>query len=112
MAEKSCCRRRSTVQPPKLISLTDLVKTTADDLRTIRNAQPGDAVMQFSECEVELGVIVSADVDGKVKFWVIEAGAGASYENSQKVKLKFTAIPGAPGIQAPAVGTGSAPLPT
>jgi hypothetical protein len=99
------------MQPPKLVSLPDLVKTTADDLRAIRNAQPEDTVMQFTECEVELAVVASADVDGKVKFWVVEAGAGISYENSQKVKLKFTAVPGKPGIQAPAVVEGSARLP-
>jgi hypothetical protein len=98
------------MQVPKLISLPDLVKGAADDLRKIHADEPKDTVMQFSECEVELAVVATAEADGKVKFWVVEAGAGVSYENSQKVKLKFTAIPGR-GIQAEAVGEGSAPLP-
>lgn len=98
------------MQLPKLVSLEDIVKTTADELRAIRNSQPADAVMEFSECEVELEVVASADTEGKVKFWVVEAGAGASYENSQKVTLKFKSIPGV-GIQAPSVGTGTARLP-
>jgi hypothetical protein len=99
------------MQAPKLISLPDLVKSAADDLRAIRAAEPQDAVMRFSECEVELGVVASVDANGKVRIWVVEAGAGATYENSQKITLKFTAIPGASGIQAPAVGEEAAPLP-
>lgn len=96
---------------PKLVSLSDLVVSTADELRTIRAKEPQDAVMRFSECEVELAVAVKADVNGKVKFWVIEAGSGLAYENSQKVKLKFSAIPGDAPVQALAVGHGKAPLP-
>jgi NTP-dependent ternary system trypsin peptidase co-occuring protein len=99
------------MQLPKLISLPDLVKSAADDLRAIRTAEPKNSVMQFAECEVELAVVATAEADGKVKFWVVEAGAGVAYENSQKVKLKFVAIPGQPGIQAPAVAEGTAPLP-
>jgi hypothetical protein len=100
------------MQLPKLVTLSELVKTTADELRAIHNAEPkaSDAVMRFSECEVELAVAVAADVDGKVKFWVVEAGSGVSYENSQKVKLKFTSIPGQI-VQAPAVPPGPAQLP-
>jgi Trypsin-co-occurring domain 2 len=100
------------MQPPKLVTLAQLVKTTADELRNIHADEPkGDtAVMRFVECEVELDVAVGADADGKVKFWVVEAGAGVSYENSQKVKLKFTALPNVL-IQAPAMLEGLAPLP-
>lgn len=96
------------MEAPKLISLPDLVKSAADDLRTIQKAQPNDAVMQFSECEVELEVVASVDAKGSVKFWVVEAGGGASYENSQKIKLKFTTIPGKDGIQAQQVPEGRA----
>jgi Trypsin-co-occurring domain 2 len=99
------------MQPPRLISLPDLVKSAADDLRAIHAAEPKDAVMQFSDCEIEIAIVASADAKGKVKIWVVEAGAGVSYENSQKVKLKFTAIPGQQGIQAPSVRLGEAPQP-
>ena len=101
------------MQPPKLISLSELVKSTADELRAIQSNEPRtpSPVMRFTECEVELAVAVGADAEGKVKFWVVEAGTGLSYENTQKVKLKFSAIPGAPPIQAPAVRPGPAQLP-
>jgi hypothetical protein len=100
------------MQLPNVISLPDIVKNTADDLRKIRDAHAQDPVMQFTECEVELTVVASADVEGKIKlFVVVETGAKVSYENTQKVKLKFTTIPGQPGIQAPAVPEGTAPLP-
>jgi len=95
---------------PKLVSLSDLVRTTADELRAIHNAEPKDAVMQFSGCEVELDVVAQADAKGKLKFWVVEAGAGVSYGNTQKVKLKFSPIASAP-IQAAATTEGVAKLP-
>jgi hypothetical protein len=98
------------MEAPKLISLPDLVQSAADDLRRIHAEQPDDAVMQFTECEVELEVVASVDAKGKVKFWVVEAGGGASYENSQKVKLKFAALPGKV-IQAPLVAGEDPPQP-
>ena len=101
------------MQVPGLISLSTLVKTTADELRNIHANEPpaASAVMKFSESEIEVAAVVGADVDGKVKFWVIEAGASGKYENTRKVTLKFSALPNVP-IQAVATGQGSAELPT
>ena len=99
---------------PSVLSLSQIVKATADELRTIHAAEPkpDQGVMRFTECEIELSVLAKAEADGKVKFWVIEAGAGVSYENASKVTLKFTALPGTPVIAAVAAGPGGvAPLP-
>ena len=96
---------------PGLASLSELITTTADELRDIRNhpPPPGQAVMSFTECEIEVAAVVGADADGKVKFWVIEAGASAKYENSHKINLKFKAIDGT--VQAEAVTEGVADVP-
>lgn len=100
------------MEPPKVFSLAELVQTTADELRAIHaNEPPLDrAVMKFTECEVELAVMVKADAKGKVKFWVIEGGIGGSYENGQKITLKFSALPGV-GIVAAVSDTGRSELP-
>jgi hypothetical protein len=97
---------------PGLISLSDLIQSTADELRTIRShpPAPGQAVMRFSACEIEVAAVASADADGKVKFWVIEAGADVKYENSQTVTLKFEAT--GDFVQALVAPEGVAPLPT
>lgn len=100
------------MEPPKIFSLSELVKSTADELRSIHSNEPtpDKAVMKFQECEIELAVTVKADANGKVKFWVVEGGLGGSYENGQKVKLKFSALPGM-GVVALVRDEGVAPLP-
>ena len=100
------------MEPPKVFSLQDLIKSTAEQLHDIQKNQPAvkDAVMKFSECEIELGVTVKADTHGKASFWVVEGGVGAGYENAQKVKLKFTAMDGH-GVYAPVTDFGEGELP-
>ena len=100
------------MQPPKVFSLSEVVRSTADELRRIHADEPSpdQAVMRFTECDIEVSVAVAADVDGKVKFWVIEAGAGVSYKNSQKVILRFSSIPGKEPV-ALVQDSGAAPLP-
>ena len=96
---------------PGLVSLSTLVETTAAELHSIKVKPPANgAVMQFTDCEIEVSAVIGADAEGKVKFWVIEAGGGAKYENTQKVTLKFKALEGVP-IQALSAGTTKAPLP-
>jgi hypothetical protein len=97
---------------PSFISLSEIVKSTADELRLIHKDEPtaDAAVMKFTECEIELSVLAKVEADGKVKFWVVEAGGGASYENASKVTLKFTALPGN-GILAAVQGAQSGPAP-
>lgn len=95
---------------PTLVSLHDLVKSAADELRLVHADEPRDAVMKFTECEIELAVTVSADAKGGIKFWVIEAGAGAAYENAQKITLKFSSLDNRP-ILAAVPAPGAADLP-
>ncbi len=99
---------------PSFLSLSQIVKSTGDELRLIHADEPAAdaAVMKFTECEIELSVLAKVEADGKVKFWVVEAGGGASYENSSKVTLKFSALANRPVLAAVAgVGAGAAPLP-
>jgi len=102
------------MEAPSFLSLSQIVKATADELRTIHATEPkpDQGVMKFTECEIELSVLAKVEANGKVKFWVVEAGGGASYENASKVTLKFTALSAIPVIAA--VGGlpgGVAPLP-
>lgn len=85
---------------PGVVSLYDLIESTAAELRKVRDnaPPPGQETIRLTECEIETEAVVGADADGSVKFWVIEAGAGVKYENTQKVTLKFKAV--GDGIQA------------
>ena len=94
---------------PTPLLLSDVVKDAADQLRAIKAAEPEDPVMKFDACEIELSVAATIDPNGKVNLVVVEFGADASYANTQKVTITFSAS--GEGIQAPATETGSAPLP-
>jgi hypothetical protein len=60
------------VSSPCCFLLADLVKATADQLREIRRAAPtkDEAIIQLSECTVELSVKVTTKGAGKLKFMV------------------------------------------
>ena len=96
----------------KPISLSDLVKQTADELRKVSELPPppGKAVMQFQECELELAVTVAGEAEGGIKFWVLTAGTKVSGEKVSRIKLKFTALPKS-RIQAQATRKGPAKKP-
>ncbi len=61
--------------------------------------QRGKAAMQFEECEVEFAIKVDTGAKAGIKVWVIEIGADAKYEQSNRIKIKFKTIPGS-GLQA------------
>jgi membrane-bound lytic murein transglycosylase len=76
--------------------LADVLKHVAAQLGAADKAAKdgGNPVMQFEECEVEFAVKVEAAGKAGVKVWVMEFGAEAKREQSNKVKIKFKAIPG------------------
>lgn len=91
------------------VSLEQLVLATADDLRRIKKKEPppGEAVMRFAECEIELAVKTTVAANGKLKFWIVEIGGSAGHEATSRIKLKFTAIGDQPVVAVVGVAPGT-----
>lgn len=78
-------------------TLSELVKNVADELRTIKPPATDEAVMQFTECQIELNVKVLIKAGAKAQFWVFaEAGGEASREAGHIIRLKFSSVEGNP----------------
>ena len=94
------------------ISLSTLVRQAAAELRDLKAVPPipGQEVMSFTECSIELSVTVTNEASGGLKFWVVEAGGKAVGSQAHKITLKFSALdPRA--TQAQGASDGKAPLP-
>lgn len=76
------------------VSLSDIVRSAADELREVKEAEPQDPVMTFEKCEIELSVATEVSPGGKLKFLIFEGGVDAKRANTHKVTLTFTAIKG------------------
>lgn len=83
-------------------TLSELIKHTADELRTASISGAEKPVMQFSGCELELSVTVGAEGGGGIRFWIVNASAKAKAETVSKIKLSFGSIPGE-SISYPAI---------
>jgi hypothetical protein len=94
---------------PRPISLADVVRSAADQLRTLRADEVADPVIALESCEIELAVSTAVEPGGKINFYIFEVGTTANFTNSQKVVLTFKAI--GDGVQAAAHGEGVADLP-
>jgi hypothetical protein len=81
-------------------SLAQLIETTANELRAVRDRAPDDTVIQLTDCELELAVTVGAEAGGGIKFWVVDTSAKGNLESVSRVTLKFGPVPGKPGIAA------------
>lgn len=73
------------------LSLSELIRSTADELRDAKNTGD-DAVIELSECELELSVSAAAEGSGGIKFWLIDAGASVKGETVSKIHLKFKPV--------------------
>lgn len=93
-------------------TLGQLIQKTADELRVLENQPRQDTVMQFTSCELELAVTVSAEVGGGIKFTLIDFSAQGSAENASKVKLSFGPLPGKIIAAAAPVSKGKGPRAT
>lgn len=79
----------------KRLDLATLIGHAGDEIRkahAIAIAE-NDAVMEFVDCEIQVGFDVELAMDGKVKFWVIEAGASGTQTVSNTITLKYKALP-------------------
>jgi hypothetical protein len=80
--------------PIKAFSLSELIESTADELRIAHEKVRGqDPVMQFDGCQLELAVTVKGEAGGGVKFLAVNASTKVAGETVSKVKLNFTASP-------------------
>ncbi len=88
-------------------TLAQLIETTANELRTVRDKAKtkDDPVLQFEGCELELAVRVKAEAGGGIKFWLADLSGKATAETVSKVKLSFGPFEGTV-IAAPAMTTG------
>lgn len=73
------------------ISLSELIRSMTSELRAAR-ASGDDAVIELSECELELSVSAVAEGGGSIKFWLIDAGASVKGEAVSKIRLKFNPV--------------------
>lgn len=82
----------------KHVPLADVLSQIADELvQAGENARKrGTPVMQFAECEVEFAVEAETQKDGGVKIWVLTLGGAAKSKQSNRIRVKFTAMPGNP----------------
>jgi Trypsin-co-occurring domain 2 len=79
-----------TKMPIKGFSLSELIESTANEMRIARDKVKGqDPVMQFNGCELELAVSVKGEAGGGIKFWVIDASTKLAGEAVSKVKLSL-----------------------
>jgi hypothetical protein len=86
------------------LTLSQLVAHTAEELRRVKEQEPSpeDAVMQFTECEMELAVKITVEGSAGIKIYIVNVGAKGAREATHTVRLKFSAI-GSNIIQAPIV---------
>lgn len=76
------------------IGLVEAIATLRSELREAVAAAKGqDVLFPVGTVDLEFQVAVTRDVhgDGKIKFWVMEVGAGTSYQTGSmhKVSLKL-----------------------
>lgn len=84
-------------------TLTQLIEKTADELRSLKKKPAKDAVMQFTGCELELAVTLTAEAGGEIKFWLVNASTKASGETVSRVKLSFGPLSADPKTGKPIV---------
>lgn len=58
--------------------------------------QRGQAVMQFSQCQIESAVEVTKEATGGIKVWIVELGGGAKKTDHNTITVTFSAIPERP----------------
>lgn len=87
------------METKKRLDLATLIGHAGDEIRKAHTnaVNEGDAVMQFMECEIEVGFDVELEVGGKVNFWAVELGTSGTQTATNKIVLKYQALPGSDG---------------
>jgi hypothetical protein len=82
--------------PPSKLELSTLARCVADELRKANASvsQDGNAIMNFVECEIEVGFTVEIETGGKINIWAVELGATGNQATSNTVRIKYQALPG------------------
>ena len=101
-------------------TLSQLIEKTADELRSLQKKPRPDAVIQFTGCELELAVTLSAGAKGELKFLLMGAwSADLKGETVSRIKLNFSPLPsgsgnskreGVIGYGTPATGQDHSPI--
>jgi hypothetical protein len=86
---------------PKAVSLSELVKSVASELRIVKadKPAPGQEVMTLTNCDIELSVAATMEGSAGIKFYVVEIGGKGSATASHKITLKFTSTGVAAAVQ-------------
>ncbi len=81
--------------------LSEMIVYVADQLRqaSAKSTAHGNAIMQLSQCDVELTVEVDKNGSAGVQVWVVDINAGASKNVTHKVTVTFIPIPGQPATE-------------
>ena len=95
------------MQPNDVVAdLSAVLRALSDELRE-SNHKIGERVLLdgegesiepilfFDHAEIELNLVASRAADGKVGFWVLQAGAGATETNSIRLTLQVNGPEGA-----------------
>ena len=75
------------------ISLTELIRNVSNELRKAAKLnEKENAVMKFTECELELQVNITVDGKAGLKLWVVDLEGGIQKNNSHTIKVKFNSL--------------------
>ncbi|HEU0021281.1 MAG TPA: trypco2 family protein [Dehalococcoidia bacterium] len=75
------------------IPLAELIEEVTSQLRSAaRKAENKEHVMQFAECEIEVGFEAERNTDGKLDLKVFSLGHSRKKSESNTIKVKFVSI--------------------
>lgn len=80
------------VGTPTVLTIDAIVRDVANQLHSLSTDPPNNPVIQLTGCEIELSVKVVVEGGGGIKFYVFDASAKASEEETSKIKLTFGAV--------------------
>jgi len=81
----------------KRLPLSEMINYVADEIKKANEsarAKPGQKVMKFVECEVEVAFELELEVGGKVNLWAVELGTKGVQTATHTLKVKYQAIDG------------------
>jgi hypothetical protein len=78
------------------IPLAQLIELVTDELRRAESlaSQREDHIMQFEECELEMGIEVEASAQGEGNVWVFKLGGGVKKTDVNTIRVKFKRLSG------------------
>ncbi len=93
------------------LPLAKLIELVGNELRRAEEEAKdrGDHIMQFEECELEMGIEVESEAQGEAGVWVVKLGGGVKKTDVNTIRVKFKRLPDR--IMAfPAEGEGVGPI--